>query len=82
MESNLIEKHVKVILSRGFNTLMRDNRHHDLTLMYSLFEKVKDAKTELAAAFGKYVKTAGSELVDNLTADPEKDRHLVQSLLG
>ncbi|XP_067949254.1 cullin-4B-like [Watersipora subatra] len=81
VESNLIEKHVKVILSRGFHNLMRDNRHHDLTLMYSLFEKVKDAKSELAAAFASYVKTAGAELVNNPTADPEKDKNLVQSLL-
>lgn len=61
---------------------MRDNRHHDLTLMYSLFERVKDAKTELVAAFGKYVKFAGAELVNNPTADPEKDANLVQNLLG
>lgn len=82
VEQNLIEKHVKTLLTRGFHNLMRDSRHHDLSLMYSLFERVKDGKTELAAAFGKYVKVAGAELVNNPAADPEKDKNLVQSLLG
>jgi len=73
---------VKAILAKGLGSLMADNRHPDLTLMYSLFEKVKDGKMELAMAFGKYVKAAGTELVNNPSADLEKDRNLVQSLLG
>ena len=61
---------------------MADSRHGDLTLMFSLFERVKDGKSELAVSFGKYVKSAGAELVNNPAADPEKDRNLVQNLLG
>lgn len=50
--------------------------------MYSLFERVNDGLSELALAFGKYVKMAGAELVNNPAADQEKDKNLVQCLLG
>lgn len=61
---------------------MSDNRLADMSLMYSLFERADNGLAELASEFGKYVKMAGTELVNNPAGDVEKDKNLVQSLLG
>jgi len=62
--------------------LMKDNRLSDLSNMFTLIERVPGGRQELLAAFGKYVKSAGTDIVSNPNADPEKDKHLVQNLLG
>lgn len=61
---------------------MRNNKLKELSLLFMLFERVKDGLKDLVDAFGKFVKMAGTELVCNPTNDVEKDQQLVQNLMG
>ena len=50
--------------------------------MYQLFSRVKDGLKELVLQFSNYIKMAGRVIVINQSNDPEKDKDMVQNLLG
>nr|CAD7199683.1 unnamed protein product [Timema douglasi]CAD7262933.1 unnamed protein product [Timema shepardi]CAD7405403.1 unnamed protein product [Timema poppensis] len=77
VEKQLISEHLSSILSKGFDALVEENRVSDLTLLYSLFRRVKDGLVTLCGAFNAYIKTKGRTIV----IDPEKDKSMVQELL-
>lgn len=56
VENQLITKHISNILNKGFDYLMDMNSLEHLTLMYSLFSRVKDGQDNLCEYFGAYVK--------------------------
>lgn len=56
VENQLITKHIPNILNKGFDYLMDMNTLEHLTLMYSLFSRVKDGQSSLCDYFGAYVK--------------------------
>ncbi|KAM7301695.1 cullin-4A [Ixodes scapularis] len=75
VERQLLGQHLSLILQKGMDQLLDDNR--DLGLMYSLFARVKDGLPMLCTHFNHYVKKRGRVIVTN----PEKDRSMVQELL-
>lgn len=77
IERQLLAEHTAGILQKGLNQLLEENRISDLTLLYSLFNRVKNGTVELCAAFNAFIKTKGKTLV----IDPEKDKTMVQDLL-
>lgn len=79
METQLIERNVTTILTRGFSNIMDANRISDLKRMYSLLRRVK-ALPAMKDAFIAYVKTKGSErMLDN---SRDRDMHLIEDLLS
>eukprot|EP01119_Soliformovum_irregulare_P006728 TRINITY_DN1911_c0_g1_i2.p1 TRINITY_DN1911_c0_g1~~TRINITY_DN1911_c0_g1_i2.p1 ORF type:complete len:757 (-),score=235.37 TRINITY_DN1911_c0_g1_i2:308-2578(-) len=76
LERNLIENHVPAILAKGFDSLMAENKIEDLTLMFSLFNRVNGLDF-LKTAMSNYIKTRGTNLVN----DEQKDATLVDELL-
>lgn len=78
VEKQLISDHLTGILQKGLDLLLEENRLVDLTLMYSLFSRVKNGTIELCMAFNAYIKKKGRTIV----IDPEKDRTMVQDLLN
>lgn len=77
VERQLLAEHITGILQKGLDQLLEENRVSDLTLLYSLFSRVKNGTVELCSSFNAYVKTKGKTLV----IDPEKDKTMVQDLL-
>lgn len=77
VERQLLAEHITGILQKGLDQLLEENRVSDLTLLYSLFSRVKTGTTELCASFNAFIKTKGKTLV----IDPEKDKTMVQDLL-
>lgn len=77
VERRLLTQHINGILHKGLNYLLDENKLKDLTLMYNLYNRLKDGLTELCRHFNNYVKTKGRTLVIN----PEKDATMVQDLL-
>ena len=65
------------IFSQGLDQLLEENRTADLTLIYSLFSRVKDGSTQLCTYFARFIKLTGKCIVVN----PEKDPVMVQELL-
>ncbi|CAF1416735.1 unnamed protein product [Adineta ricciae] len=78
VETNLITLHIKGMLSKGFDTLIDENRYGSITLMYELILRVgQTGILELREAFGNYIKKHGRALV----VDSEKDEKMVDELL-
>lgn len=77
VEKQLINEHVTNILQKGLDSLLEENRLHDLSLLYSLLGRVKNGHTELCHSFNAYIKKRGRTIV----IDPEKDKTMVQELL-
>ncbi|XP_018322699.1 cullin-4B isoform X2 [Agrilus planipennis] len=77
VEKQLLTDHVTNILQKGLDGLLEENRLNDLSLLYSLFGRVKNGHTELCTAFNLYIKKRGRTIV----IDPEKDKTMVQELL-
>uniref|UniRef100_A0A8D8NJT0 Cullin-4A n=1 Tax=Culex pipiens TaxID=7175 RepID=A0A8D8NJT0_CULPI len=77
VERQLITEHITGILQKGLDLLLEENRLTDLTLLYSLFSRVKNGTIELCASFNAYIKKKGRTIV----IDPEKDKSMVQDLL-
>uniref|UniRef100_A0A0L8HIV0 Cullin-4A n=1 Tax=Octopus bimaculoides TaxID=37653 RepID=A0A0L8HIV0_OCTBM len=82
VEKQLLEQHLSLMLQKGLEHLLNENRISDLTLMYQLFSRVKEGLKELCYAFAIYIKGTGRLIVMNTENDPEKDKELVQTLLG
>lgn len=81
VEKQLLEQHLSLMLQKGLEHLLNENRISDLTLMYQLFSRVKEGLKELCYAFATYIKGTGRLIVMNTENDPEKDKELVQTLL-
>lgn len=77
IEKQLLTEHITNILQKGLDGLLEENRLHDLSLLYSLFGRVKNGHAELCVAFNAYIKKFGRTIV----IDPEKDKTMVQELL-
>ncbi|XP_070502007.1 cullin-4A isoform X2 [Chironomus tepperi] len=77
IERQLIAEHITGILQKGLDQLLEENRVADLSLLYSLFSRVKNGTIELCTSFNAFIKTKGKTLV----IDPEKDKTMVQDLL-
>uniref|UniRef100_A0A6M2DJ61 Cullin-4B n=1 Tax=Xenopsylla cheopis TaxID=163159 RepID=A0A6M2DJ61_XENCH len=77
VERQLLSEHLTTILQKGLENLLEQNRIQDLTLLYSLFSRVKNGMTELCSQFNGYIKKKGRTIV----IDPEKDKTMVQELL-
>lgn len=56
VEKQLLSEHLTSILQKGLDILLEENRIKDLTLMYSLFSRVKNGPTELCNNFNSYIK--------------------------
>ena len=57
VETNLISKHIKQMLSKGFDQLIDENRLNSVTLLYELFLPLGlPAINDLREAFGNYIK--------------------------
>lgn len=78
VERQLLAEHITGILQKGMEHLLGENRIADLTLLYSLFSRVKNGTVELCASYNAFIKTKGKTLV----IDPEKDKTMVQDLLN
>ncbi|KAI9362431.1 cullin-4B-like protein [Zopfochytrium polystomum] len=68
LEKQLIKRHVGVLVEKGFNVLMEENRVEDLSRMYSLFAKV-GAVDDIKKAFATYVEKCGTVIVSDTTRD-------------
>ncbi|XP_055919720.1 cullin-4A [Eupeodes corollae] len=77
VEKELLAEHLTLILQKGLDTLLEENRLTELTLLYSLLSRVKNGTTELCGNFNGYIKKKGRTIV----IDPEKDKSMVQDLL-
>lgn len=56
MEKQLLSEHLTGILQKGLENLLEENRLVDLSLLYSLFNRVKHGLIELCSAFNAYIK--------------------------
>lgn len=81
VEKHLLENHMKQILQKGLDHLVDENRVSDLTLLYNLFNRIKDGLKLLRLEFAVYIKKTGRLIVVNPNNDPEKDKDMVQQLL-
>ncbi|CAF4042405.1 unnamed protein product [Adineta steineri] len=78
VENNLITSHIKEMLSKGFDTLINENRYASVALMYELFLRIGQIGIiEIREAFGNYIKKHGRALV----VDVDKDDKMVDELL-
>ncbi|KAK3205036.1 hypothetical protein Dsin_019082 [Dipteronia sinensis] len=75
-ERQLLERHITVILDKGFTMLMDGHRTGDLLRMYLLFSRV-NALESLRQALASYIRRTGHGIV----MDEEKDKDMVSSLL-
>lgn len=58
VERQLLSEHLTTILQKGLENLLEQNRIQDLTLLYSLFSRVKNGMTELCSQFNGYIKVS------------------------
>jgi cullin 4 len=56
VERQLITEHLTAVLQKGLENLMEENRLSDLTLLHSLYSRVKGGKEELCKSFNAYIK--------------------------
>lgn len=56
VERQLLSEHLTGVLQKGLDNLLEENRLSDLSLLYSLFSKVKNGTIELCANFNAYIK--------------------------
>uniref|UniRef100_A0A915CQ81 Cullin N-terminal domain-containing protein n=1 Tax=Ditylenchus dipsaci TaxID=166011 RepID=A0A915CQ81_9BILA len=71
-----IADYVEMIISKG-TVLISEKRMEDLSLMYNLLSRVKNALLSLKTAFSAYIKKIGRAMV----MDVERDKTLVQDLM-
>lgn len=56
VEKQLLSEHLTGILHKGLENLLEENRLSDLTLLYSLFSRVKNGLIELCVNFNGFIK--------------------------
>lgn len=81
VEEQLIQKHLGALLQKGLDQLLDDGRLQELSLLYHLFNRVKEGLKELCSSFAAYIKKTGRVFITNVDSDSEKDKILVQQLL-
>lgn len=62
VERQLLTEHLTGILQKGLDQLVEENRVSDLTLLYSLFNRVKNGTIELCGTFNAYIKVNNLDL--------------------
>lgn len=62
VERQLLTEHLTGILQKGLDQLVEENRVSDLTLLYALFNRVKNGTIELCGTFNAYIKVNDLEL--------------------
>ncbi|MPC15121.1 Cullin-4B [Portunus trituberculatus] len=77
VEKQLLSEHKSLLLQKGLDSLLDQNRRHDLSLLYNLFSRIKGGLEDLCTQFNAYIKSYGKTIVIN----PEKDKGMVQELL-
>ncbi|KAG7168303.1 Cullin-4B-like, partial [Homarus americanus] len=77
VEKQLLSEHKTILLQKGLDSLLVQNRRHDLSLLYNLFARIKGGLEDLCTHFNAYIKSYGKTIVIN----PEKDKGMVQELL-
>lgn len=60
IEKQLLSEHLTGILHKGLENLLEENRLNDLSLLYSLFSRVKNGLIELCINFNTFVKVNSS----------------------
>lgn len=71
-----IEKHVDDILTKGFDDLLENNKYEELSLIYTLFEKIENGIASLVKYFQKYIISKGA-FITNV----QNDKNIIQELL-
>ncbi|XKL62754.1 hypothetical protein PGB90_002587 [Kerria lacca] len=77
VEKQLISEHLSNILQKGLDNILNENRISDVSLLYTLFSRVKNGLAQLCNHFNNYIKKIGRTIV----VEPEKDKTMVQELL-
>lgn len=60
VEKQLLSEHLTGILNKGLDSLLDENRLSDLSLLYSLFNRVKNGLVELCINFNTFIKVRGT----------------------
>lgn len=74
MEKQLLSEHLTGILHKGLENLLEENRLVDLSLLYSLFSRVKNGLNELCMNFNTFIK------VSFISFSPKFDRNILYTL--
>ncbi|KAK7603535.1 hypothetical protein V9T40_003534 [Parthenolecanium corni] len=77
VEKQLISEHLINILQKGLDNILSENRISDVSLLFTLFSRVKTGLHQLCIHFNAFIKKIGRTIV----VDPEKDKTMVQELL-
>ena len=56
VEKQMLSEHKTQILSKGLEQLLEQNRKQDLSLLYSLFARIKSGLDDLCNQFNNYIK--------------------------
>lgn len=56
VEKQLLSEHITSILQKGLSGLLDENRISDLSLLYNLYNRVKNGLVELCLNFNSYIK--------------------------
>lgn len=56
VEKQLLSEHLAGILHKGLENLLEENRLADLSMLYSLFNRVKNGLNELCMNFNTFIK--------------------------
>lgn len=62
VEKQLLSEHLTGILHKGLENLLEENRLSDLSLLYSLFSRVKNGLNELCMNFNTYIKVRSIQI--------------------
>ncbi|KAG9293661.1 hypothetical protein G9A89_018998 [Geosiphon pyriformis] len=76
VEARLLQRHLDVILERGFPMMMTQEQLADLALLYNLLSQI-NALDKLRFCFGLYIKKVGADIV----TDDTKDSQMVEEML-
>lgn len=60
VEKQLLSEHLTSILQKGLDNLLEENRIKDLSLLYILFNRVKNGIVELCLNFNLYIKVSSN----------------------
>lgn len=63
VEKQLLSEHLTGILHKGLENLLEENRLGDLSLLYSLFSRVKNGLHELCMNFNAFIKVCKMNLI-------------------
>ena len=73
VEKQLLSEHKTQLLQKGLDQLLNENRRTDLTLLYTLFTRIKGGLDDLCSHFNTYIKVS---LFIILNAQAHKSKQL------